>query len=197
MKKILYSLSILAIAFGMTTAASANAETEGGSWQLNAPETLTFTCDGNEYAHTLDTVANGTDGNLTGTGHYNADGNYTWDLNGTIDNDAIAFTVAYTGTNAGYTIHANGTIASDGSITGTTDGNCQTFSMTAGAATLIQDEDQGDHQFQDNHGQYVKSQSDKREAAHSREGMPEQSKGHTQSHDDHAAAHEQSNGHSK
>ena len=32
---------------------------------------------------------------------------------------------------------------------------------------------------EDNHGEYVSSQKDKQEAAHSREGMPEQSKGHT------------------
>lgn len=39
-------------------------------------------------------------------------------------------------------------------------------------------EREGDGTYK-NHGQYVKSQEDKREAAHSRIGMPVQSKGHT------------------
>ena len=141
-----------------------------GPWTLTAPSDITFVCGGGNYTHTLDTVSNDSSGSFTGTGHYVPDNSYTWDITGNITDTTITFTIIYTGTNAGYTLNGIGTIASDGSITGTTDGNCQTFSMTAGSAV----------QFTGNHGQWVSSQTDKQDAAQSRVGMPVQSKGHTQ-----------------
>lgn len=144
-----------------------------GPWTLQAPTSIDFSCGGGTYSHTLDTVTNNSDGSFTGTGHYNADNSYTWNITGNISGDNITFTVVYTGTNAGYTLNATGTIASDGSISGTTDGNCQTFSLGAGSAV------QTTSQFTGNHGQYVSTSSAKQAAAQSRVGMPVQSNGHT------------------
>ena len=90
-------------------------------------------------------------------------------MTGNITGDTITFNILYTGIGAGYTLNGTGTINLDGSIDGTTDGNCQTFSMEAGTAS----------HSEGNHGQYVRSQENKREAAQSRTGMPVQSKGHT------------------
>ena len=73
-------------------------------------------------------------------------------------------------------VHLQGTIADDGSMEGgwadeapgTREG---TWETTSGTAT----------RFEGNHGQYVSSQNNKKEAAQSRIGMPSQSKGHTKS----------------
>ncbi len=142
-------------------------------WSINAPAALDFVCGGGTYSHTLDTIADNGSGNFSGTGHYNADASYTWDITGNISGNAVTFTIVYTGTNAGYTLNGSGTIAPDGSITGVVDNNCETFSSPAGTAT------QTSSQFTGNHGQYVSTSSAKQEAAQSRVGMPVQSKGHT------------------
>jgi len=149
----------------------AKVERVPGPWELVAPSGINFGCGGGTYSHTLNTVSNNDplEGMFTGTGTYNPNTSYTWNINGDISGDDIAFTLVYTGINAGYTLHGEGTIGSDGSINGTTDGNCQTFSMNAGSAV----------RFEGNHGQWVKMSEDKQEAAQSRIGMPVQSKGHT------------------
>lgn len=108
------------------------------NWFLNAPGAIVFTCSGNPYNHTLNTVSeNYGTGDFTGTGSYDANNSYTWDINGNISGDSITFTLVYTGLNPGYTLHGDGTIAPDGSISGTTDGNCQAFSMPEGTASTI------------------------------------------------------------
>jgi len=91
-------------------------------------------------------------------------------MTGDITGDSITFNILYTGINAGYTLNGNGTINSDGSISGTTDGNCQTFNMPLETATRFE--------FEENHGQYVSNEENKKEAAQSRLGMPVQSNGH-------------------
>lgn len=139
------------------------------AWELVAPNPIVFTCGGGPYNHTLDTVTNLPGGSFEGEGTYDANNSYTWDITGNIVGDDITFNLVYTGTGAGYTLNGDGTIDPDGSITGTTDGNCQLFSMVTGSAV----------RFEGNHGQYVRSQEDKKAAAQSRVGMPSQSKGHT------------------
>lgn len=142
-------------------------------WDLTASTPIAFGCGGGTYNHTLNAVTNDpSDGSFVGNGTYDPNILYTWGINGDISENDITFTLVYTGINAGYTLNGIGVIAADGSISGTTDGNCQTFSMPAGAATPIPT-------YYKNHGQYVKSQPDKKAAAHSRIGMPAQSKGHT------------------
>lgn len=140
------------------------------TWELVAPSGIDFGCGGGTYSHTLNSVINNDPsmGMFTGTGTYNPNNSYTWDIEGEISGDDITFTLIYTGANPGYTLNGVGTIASGGSINGTTDGNCQTFSMGTESAA----------RFEGNHGQWVKSQEDKKEAAQSRIGMPKQSLGH-------------------
>lgn len=150
-------------------AAHASIPTVPSGWELTAQSGIVFNCGGSDYAHTLNTVSQDVNGDLTGTGTYDVNTGYTWDLVGNIDGDNIIFTITYTGIAAGTVYNSGGVIAADGSIDGTVDNNCQYFSMSSDAAT----------RFEGNHGQYVKSQDDKKGAAQSRIGMPVQSKGHT------------------
>lgn len=151
--------------------ASAAVSTVPGPWTLNAPAGLVFACGSGSYAHTLETVSQNADGSFSGTGQYDANAAYTWDITGDVSGDTMTFTLIYTGSNAGYKLEGSGTIASDGSISGAiTYGNCQSFSMPADSAS---------QSFTGNHGQYVSSQTDKLTAAQSRIGMPTQSEGHT------------------
>jgi len=161
MKKIL-TIVALAVFIFSAAAASAAIKTVPGDWQIEGQHSIVFTCGGGQYPHTL------TDG-FPGSGMYDANNSYTWDMTGSITGDTIDFKILYTGINAGYTLNGVGTISPDGSISGTTDSNCQTFDMLAGTAT----------RFEGNHGQYVSNQENKKEAAQSRIGMPAQSKGHT------------------
>ena len=172
MKKILLGLGMSALAlFTLFGVVSAKVETVPGPWELTAPNPIVFTCGGTDYNHTLLDVNNdSTTGDFSGNGWYDPNHSYTWDITGNVSDDDITFTLIYTGTNPGYTLNGEGTIAPDGSISGTTDGNCQFFAMPADTAV----------RFEGNHGQYVSSQENKQEAAQSRVGMPEQSKGHTQ-----------------
>lgn len=122
-------LSIGGLTVGLIGAANANT----ASWELVAPNQITFNCSSLDYQHTLDTISNN-GGNFSGTGHYNADNTYTWNIGGNITNNNITFQIIYTQSNTGYTLNGVGTIASDGSINGTVDNNCSTFSMPAGTA---------------------------------------------------------------
>src|SRR5579872_7228802 len=107
-------------------------------WSLTAPKPIVFSCGGTDYPHTLQSVLEDTStGNFSGTGSYDTDTSYTWNINGNITGSSITFTILYTGTNAGYTLHGTGTIAGDGSINGTVNNNCQTFSMGPGSATAV------------------------------------------------------------
>lgn len=133
MKKIL----ILALVAGFALSgpiASADFELNPGDWQIKGSHPLVFTCGGSDYSHTLD---NG----FPGTGHYDANPAYTWNITGDIVDDSITFTLVYTGINAGYTLNGVGTINPDGSVTGTVDNNCQTFAMPANTATMVTPED--------------------------------------------------------
>jgi hypothetical protein len=171
MKRVLILSLALALGLALGVGASmalAKVERVAGPWMLNAPSPIVFGCGGGSYPHTLNTV-NQTNGAFTGTGTYDPNAGYTWNITGSISGDDITFTIVYTGNNAGYTLNGTGTINLGGSIEGTTDGNCQTFDMPADSAS----------RFEGNHGQYVKSQDDKNAAAQSRIGMPSQSKGHT------------------
>lgn len=106
-----------------------------GDWSLNASSIVVFSCGGGDYSHTFDTIVPGSSGNFTGTGHYNPNNSYFWDLNGNITGNNITFTITYMGAEAGSVYISSGTIASDGSISGITDSNCQSFSMVAGSAS--------------------------------------------------------------
>jgi len=106
-------------------------------WQIAAPTTIDFSCGGGSYVHTLDTVSQGSGGNFSGTGHYNVGPSYTWNATGNVTNTNVTFTITYTGTASGTVYNSVGVIASDGSISGTTDNNCDSFAMPAGSAVLV------------------------------------------------------------
>jgi hypothetical protein len=168
MKKIFSLVTALSLFAFVAFPAFAKVDRVTGPWELTAPQAITFTCGGGSYPHTLLNVDMLSGGDFEGDGWYNTNHSYTWDIEGEITGDGVTFTLVYTGTNPGYTLHGEGTIAPDGSISGSTDGNCTAFAMGAGSAT----------RFEGNHGQYVSSQENKQEAAQSRIGMPEQSNGH-------------------
>ncbi|MFC1622567.1 hypothetical protein ACFL1Y_01045 [Patescibacteria group bacterium] len=133
MKKILTIAVITAFAFSVASVGTAF-EPIPDAWKIQGEHSIVFTCGGGEYNHTL------TDG-FPGSGTYDANNAYTWDMTGSIIGDVLNFTMVYTGVNAGYTLNGVGTISPDGSINGTTDGNCQTFLMEAGTATKVTPED--------------------------------------------------------
>ncbi len=166
MKKIISGLVISLFLFVFVIPVGAKVErvnSNWSNWTIEGQHAIVFTCGGGSYAHTL---TNG----FPGSGTYDPDPNYTWNMTGDITGDNITFNIFYTGTNAGYTLNGVGTIDSDGSISGTTDGNCQTFDMPEETATRTR--------FEGNHGQYVSNKENKKEAAQSRVGMPVQSNGH-------------------
>jgi hypothetical protein len=108
------------------------------NWTVNAGSTIVFSCGGGSYAHTLDTVDEGTGGDFTGTGFYNADPSYTWDAEGNISGDVFEITITYTGAGAGSVYNlTNGAVAPDGSVSGDSDSNCESFSMAAGSLTSV------------------------------------------------------------
>jgi hypothetical protein len=105
-------------------------------WTLNSSKPISFVCGGNTYNHTLNTVVPTGAGNFTGTGSWDNDPvNYTWDITGNIAGNNITFQIVYNNANSEYTLNGVGVIASDGSISGTVDNNCEAFSMPAGSAT--------------------------------------------------------------
>jgi hypothetical protein len=103
------------------------------NWTVNAGSIINFSC-GGIYVHTLDTVVQGTGGNFTGTGHYNPNASYTWNITGNIFGNSFVSKIVYTGTQAGSVYKlTNATINADGSANGTVDSNCQSFTMPAGS----------------------------------------------------------------
>jgi len=126
----LAGLSAFALMFGGIVApAMAKVEREAGYWMLNAPAAIAFSCGGGIYNHTLETVVNEESGDFTGIGAYDLNKGYTWDVDGKITGDEISFLIEYTGLAFGTVYTLNGTIASDGSVSGSASGNCQTFTM--------------------------------------------------------------------
>ena len=104
------------------------------TWDAKAPTSIDFTCGGGLYPHTLATVTeDNTNGNLTGTGSYDVDTSYTWNMTGNTTGNTVTMQILYTGTSAGTIYNLTGTIASDGSVSGTADSNCQTFTMPSGS----------------------------------------------------------------
>jgi len=171
MKRIIGVFITIALLLTIVGVVSAKVNRVAEYWEITAPNAIIFGCGGGTYNHTLDIVTNDFScGTFEGEGTYDSNSSYTWDITGSIDGDDITFTLIYTGINSGYTLNGSGTIAVDGSISGTVNGNCQTFLMEKGTAVRFG--------FQGNHGQWVRTSNDKQETAQSRIGMPAQSKGH-------------------
>ena len=173
MRKVLLSLAILGL-LSVSGVALAKVERVAGTWDLTGTYVIEFTCTSGcsgIYPHTMNvTSVDLASGDFSGNGNYNPNPGYTQNVTGNVSDSSLAFTIVYTGLNPGYTVNASGTIAEDGTLSGTATGPGQAFTWqsTSGAA----------NRFEGNHGQYVKSQENKKEAAQSRIGMPIQSKGH-------------------
>lgn len=112
---------------------------EAPNWKLEAGSQINFSCGGGSYVHTVDTVVQGAGGDFTGTGHYNPDSSYTWDLSGNIAGDSFTFSILYTGSAFGSVYNvSNGTVNPDGSATADVDSNCQSLTMLDGSFTALE-----------------------------------------------------------
>jgi hypothetical protein len=112
-----------------------------GVWNVAGTYPLVTALGGSPYPHTMtvDTIkpVSTTATKFSGSGFYDPDPSYTWTVTGMVSGSDISFTLVYTGTGAGYTFSATGTIAADGSASGTaTDSALQsplTWSIPAGS----------------------------------------------------------------
>jgi hypothetical protein len=127
-------LAVAAILMASFAMMSLMANAAPPNWTVNAPSTINFSCLGNGsvFVHTLDTVSQ-TEGDLTGTGHYNDDSSFSWDMTGEVSGDTLSMQIVYNNNAAGSVYNLNGTVASDGSVSGAADSNCQSFTMPAGS----------------------------------------------------------------
>ena len=93
----------------------------------------TFACNGTTIHTMTITLSNPATGAFSGTGVYNANASYTWNVSGTISAPNLFFTLVYTGTNPGYTCNMFGTVDASGvPLSGTgTSSEGQTFSWAA------------------------------------------------------------------
>lgn len=96
---------------------------------------ITFTCTSGcsgDYPHTMDvTSMNNTTGDFSGTGFYNPNNAFTWNVTGNTMGAIIEFDIVYTGLNPGYTVEVDGTMNLDGTSFGTAiSSSAQTFTWT-------------------------------------------------------------------
>jgi hypothetical protein len=127
-------LALPSAALGLTT-----------TWNLNGEYSIAFTCTSNcsgVYPHTLDVkFTNLTSGQVTGTGFYDSNPAYTWNLTGILNGTALTLSVDYTGLDPSYMLSLIGAVdTGDGSLSGTASSNSGhtfTWASTAGSARLI------------------------------------------------------------
>lgn len=110
------------------------------NWNLTGSHTLTFTCVtgcSGDWVHTMNiNNMNMTTGDFSGTGFFNPDDTYTWDVTGNVDGSNITFNVHYTGTAAGSEVYQTGTIDLLGNASGTSTSNFgPTFTWTLSQLT--------------------------------------------------------------
>jgi hypothetical protein len=107
--------------------------TYDGDWNVVGDWVLEFDYLGRLYIHDM-TI---TDNTFTGTGGYPTGAPYTttWTVTGVVDGDSVDMTINYD--NSSYFVHAVGTIATDGTMSGTWSNNSQsgTWTSTDGIAT--------------------------------------------------------------
>jgi hypothetical protein len=123
------------------------AEPGSGVWAPAAGQhALVFTYQGSQYAHTLNgglkLVAMSPERlAFSGSGEYNGQAGATWTISGQVAEGKIRATITYTGTlQPGYEVTLVGTVASDGSVSGTaqsSQGQALTFTMPAGSFVSV------------------------------------------------------------
>ena len=110
-------------------------------WNIGNANALTFVAGSSSYTHKM-TVATITPlsthaTKFSGTGFYTTDNTVTWKINGTVNWNAVSFTIVYTGTGAPYNVSGHGWIKPDGSVSGIardSNGLTLSFTMPAGSA---------------------------------------------------------------
>ena len=140
-KKILTSLAAIS-ALTMPLVFVGAAQALSVKWDPAGTYTIRFSCTAGcsgDYDHTMN-ISNfhKNNGNFAGNGNYIPDPSYTWNLNGNLNGSAMTWHILYTGTNPGYTVDGAGTVASNGTLSGTaTSSSGQSFnwSSISGAAT--------------------------------------------------------------
>ena len=114
-------------------------------WNIAGQHQLTFKLGSGTYAHTM-TVSTVTPTSthstkFSGTGTYNVDpAQYKWTVSGTVDWNAVTFSIVYTGANSGYKLSGHGWIAKDGSVSGfarDSNGKVLSFTMAKGSAFQV------------------------------------------------------------
>jgi len=124
MKKILSILGGLVLTFAFVGTVSA-----AENWRLSGNYNLTFTCTagcGGNYIHTMQVALYDYDnGTFSGTGFYNASPSITWTVTGDVTGNTIGFLVEYNG--SAYYADSHGTIAMDGTMSGTAASSYQAF----------------------------------------------------------------------
>ncbi len=113
-------------------------------WNIGNANTLTFAAGSSIYKHKM-TVATVTPlsthaTRFSGTGSYTANSAVTWTIKGTVNWNAVSFTIAYTGTGAPYKVSGHGWIKPDGSVSGIardSNGLKLSFTMPAGSAMQV------------------------------------------------------------
>lgn len=144
MKKIIFSLGFVLVSGCFLLLAPNGASAAAKTWDLTGSYTLDFTCVSGcsgVYSHTMNvTDENLFKGTFTGNGHYNTDASYTWNLNGSVDNNDVKFNIVYTGSNSGYKVDATGSISKKGILSGTassSDGQTFTWITSSGKAKKV------------------------------------------------------------
>ena len=139
-------LALIAGSFGLTSVAHAN--TVAPNWNATGSYVIDMQYNGTSNPHDMSLVQDSS-GNLTGSGGSPAGANvYTWTItSGSVSGDAINITANYTATADAVTpqtvLNLIGTIAGDGTISGTWSDNYQggaragTFSTTTGKALSL------------------------------------------------------------
>ena len=137
-------LSLLAIPLFLGV--SANAATP--DWNVTGSYVVDFNYLGTDYLHDMTLLQDAT-GNITGNGGSPSGANvYTWEvMTGTVMGNVVDFSANYTATADAVTplttIYASGTVASDGSMSGTWSDNYQggnrlgEWSSVSGTATIL------------------------------------------------------------
>jgi hypothetical protein len=115
-----------------------------GVWSLPkaSPVEIDFGLGGNYPHHmTVASIQPTGLGSFTFTAHgsYDPDQSYTWDATGSVSDTALSLHLVYTGSNAGYSVDASGTIAGDGSVSGSATSSAgQNLTMAMGPGSLFQ-----------------------------------------------------------
>ena len=109
-------------------------------YDLTGTWTYVYHYGGKDYVHTM-TIDNFNKdtGEFSGTGFYNPDHSYTWDITGTVVGNTISYHIDYTGSNPTYYVDGTGTISADGltmSGDATAPGQVATWTATTGTSVI-------------------------------------------------------------